>query len=97
MKKLLLVSLSVCFIMVMTAFLLPSVKKVNSLPDEMVVTYSDIQNSNDSDENSSFINLELPKNVNVANNGELIDTVLNVKLFNLIFHCNSMHLRNIFK
>ena len=69
--------------MVATAFLLPSIKKVNSLPDEMIVTYSDIHQANVSDEYSSFIELELPKNINVANNGELTDTVMSVKLFNL--------------
>lgn len=83
MKKLLWISLSVCFAMVMTAFLLPSIKKVNSLPDEMVVTYEDIQQANANDEYTSFIDLELPKNINVATNGELTETVLNVKLFNL--------------
>ena len=69
--------------MVATAFLLPSIKKVNSLPDEMVVTYADVHQSNVSDEYSSFIDLELPKNINVANNGELTNTVMSVKLFNL--------------
>ncbi len=82
MKRLLWISLSICFVMVMTAFLLPSIKKVSSLPDEMVVTYQDIQQANENDEYSSFIDLELPKNINVATNGELTDTVLNVKLFN---------------
>ena len=48
----------------------------------MVVTYSDIQQANANDEFSSFINLELPKNINVATNGELTDTVMSVKLFN---------------
>ena len=83
MKKLFFVSLSICFVMVMTAFLLPSIKKVSSLPDEMIVTYSDIIEANERDEYSSFINLELPKNINVATNGELTDTVMSVKLFNL--------------
>ncbi|MBQ9795384.1 MAG: SpoIVB peptidase [Clostridia bacterium] len=83
MRKLFWVSLSICFVMVATAFLLPSIKKVNSLPDEMIVTYSDIHQANVSDEYSSFIELELPKNINVANNGELTDTVMSVKLFNL--------------
>lgn len=69
--------------MVATAFLLPSIKKVNSLPDEMIVTYSDIHQANVSDEYSSFIELELPKNINVASNGELTETVMSVKLFNL--------------
>ena len=82
MRKLLWISLSICFVMVMTAFLLPSIKKVSSLPDEMVVTYSDIQHSNESDEYSSFIDLELPRNINVATNGELTETVMSVKLFN---------------
>ncbi len=82
MKKLLWISLSICFIMVATAFLMPSIRKVNSLPDEMVVTYQDIQQANETDEFSSFINLELPKNINVATNGELTETVLNIKLFN---------------
>ena len=82
MKKLLWISLSICFVMVMTAFLLPSIKKVSSLPDEMVVTYQDIQQANENDEYSSFIDLELPKNINVATNGELTETVMTVKLFN---------------
>ena len=83
MKKLLFISLNICFVMVGTAFLLPSIKKVNSLPDEMVVTFQDIQQANENDAYSSFIDLELPKNINVATNGELTDTVMNVKLFNL--------------
>ncbi|MBQ8615131.1 MAG: SpoIVB peptidase [Clostridia bacterium] len=83
MRKLFWVSLSICFVMVATAFLLPSIKKVSSLPDEMVVTYSDIHQANVSDEYTSFIELELPKNINVASNGELTETVMSVKLFNL--------------
>lgn len=66
-----------------TAFILPEIKRVNNLPDEMVVTYADIEEVNDSDEFSPLISLDLPKNVNVVTNGELTDTVLNVKLFNL--------------
>lgn len=69
--------------MVATAFLLPSIKKVNSLPDEMIVTYADIHQANSSDVYSSFIDLELPKNINVASNGELTDTVMSIKLFNI--------------
>lgn len=83
MKKLFWVSLSICFVMVATAFLLPSIKKVISLPDEMIVTYADVHQANVSDEYSSFIDLELPKNINVASNGELTETVMSVKLFNL--------------
>jgi len=83
MRKLFWVSLTICFIMVATAFLLPSIKKINSLPDNMVVTYEDIRRSNVCDEYSSFIDLELPKNINVASNGELTNTVVSFKLFNL--------------
>lgn len=83
MRKLLLISLSICFVMVMTAFLLPSIKRVSSLPDEMVVTYQDIQKINEKDEYTTFINLELPKNINVATNGEMTNTFMNVKLFNI--------------
>ena len=83
MRKLFWVSLSICFVMVATAFLLPSIKKVSSLPDEMIVTYSDIHQSNVSDEYTRFIELELPKNINVASNGELTETVMSVKLFNI--------------
>ena len=54
-----------------------------SLPDKMIVTYEDILNVNAADEYSSFIDLELPKNINVAANGELTDTVMSVKLFNI--------------
>ena len=83
MRKLLWVGLSLCLVMVATAFLLPSIKRVNNLPDNMVVTYSDIQKSNENDKFSSFIDLELPKNINVASNSELTDTVMSVKLFNI--------------
>lgn len=64
-------------------FLLPYIKKVNSLPNEMVVTYSDIKQANETDEYSAFIDLELPKNVNVSNDSETTSTVMSVKLFNL--------------
>ena len=82
MKKLLIISLSICFVMVMTAFLLPSIKSVSLLPDEMIVTYQDVHQSNETNAYGSFINLELPKDIDVANNGELTNTTLNVKLFN---------------
>ena len=83
MKKLLFISLSICFVMVGTMFLLPHIKKVNSLPDNMIVTFNDIEKINKENEYSSLINLQLPKNLNVATNGELTDTELSVKLFNL--------------
>lgn len=69
--------------MVGAMFLFPHVKRVNSLPDNMIVTFSDIEKANSEDEYSPLINLELPENINVATNGELTETVLNVKLFNL--------------
>ena len=83
MKKLFLLSLSIAFAMICTAFILPSIKKANSLPDNMVVTYNDIENANKNDTYSSFINLELPENINVATNGELTETTMSVKLLNL--------------
>ncbi len=83
MKKLFLLSLSIAFAMICTAFILPGIKKANSLPDNMVVTYNDIENANKNDTYSSFINLELPENINVATNGELTETTMSVKLLNL--------------
>mgnify|MGYP003552650745 FL=1 len=83
MKKLFFVSLSIAIVMICSAFVLPSIKKANSLPNNMVVTYSDIENANNQDEFSSLINLELPKNINGATNGELTETTMSIKLFNL--------------
>lgn len=83
MKKLLIFSLSICFVMIGAMFLLPHVKRVNSLPDNMIVTFSDIEKANSEDEYSALINLKLPENINVATNGELTETELSVKLFNL--------------
>ena len=83
MKKLLFLSITAVATMLFSFFVLPEIKKVNSLPDDMIVTFSDIKTANDTNEFSSLINLELPKNLVVANNGELTDTVLNIKLFNL--------------
>lgn len=83
MKKLFWVSFSIAIAMICTAFVLPSVKKANSLPNDMIVTYSDIENANKKDTYSSFINLELPENINVATNGELTETTMSIKLFNL--------------
>ncbi len=83
MRKLFWVSLCVVFATVLTAFVMPSIKKVMSLPNEMVVTYEDILNANATDEYSSFIDLELPKNLRVASNGEMTNTVMSVKLFNI--------------
>ena len=83
MKKLLIASLVIVFLMVGTAFLLPNIKRVNDLPENMVVTYSDILNSNENNEYSSLINLELPKNIDVNLNGQTTSTTMSVKLFNL--------------
>lgn len=92
MKKLLVISLSICFIMIGAMFLLPYVKKVQSLPDNMIVTFSDIEKTNENNKYSSLINLELPKNIDVATNGELTDTTLSVKLFN-IFTIKKLNVR----
>ena len=83
MKKLFFISISLVFSMIGTAFLLPHIKKISSLPDEMIVTFEDIQQVNEMDEYSPLIDFKLPKNLNVANNGEITDTVMSVKLFNL--------------
>ncbi len=83
MKKTFFVSLAIIFVMVISAFLLPNIKKVSALPDNMVVTYSDIEEANNSKEFSPLINLELPKNIDVSTDGDLTDTVLKIKLFNL--------------
>ena len=92
MKKLFIISLSIVFVMVGVAFLLPSIKKVNSLPENMVVTFSDIEKANESNEFSSVINLELPKNINVATNGELTKTEMSIKLFN-VFTIKKLNVR----
>ena len=82
-KRVLIISFLLVLVMVATAFILPSIKQVNALPDEMVVTFSDIEQSNKENQFSPVINLELPKNIDVAANGELTNTVMSVKLFNL--------------
>lgn len=83
MKKLLIISISIMLTMIATAFILPHIKHVQSLPDNMIVTYEDIEKSNENNSYSSFINLKLPENLVVANKNELTDTVMSVKLFNL--------------
>lgn len=83
MKKLFFISLGIVFAMIGTAFLLPYIKKVNSLPNDMIVTYSDIEQANQTNEYSPFMSLDLAGNINVATNGELTDTTMSIKLFNL--------------
>ena len=83
MRKLFFISLSIVFAMIGTAFILPYIKKVNDLPNSMIVTYSDIEDANSSDSFSPLISLDLPENINVATNGELTETVMSVKLFNI--------------
>lgn len=83
MKKLLIISLSLMFAMLGTAFILPYVKQVQALPDNMIITYDDIKKANQTNEYSALINLELPENINVATNSDLTETTMSVKLFNL--------------
>ena len=83
MKKLLIISLSIIFAMLGTAFILPYVKQVQALPDNMIITYDDIEKANQTNEYSALINLELPENINVTNNNDLTETTMSVKLFNL--------------
>ena len=83
MKKLLIISLSIMFAMLGTAFILPYVKQVQALPDNMIITYDDIEKANKTNEYSALINLKLPENINVATNSDLTETTMSVKLFNL--------------
>ena len=83
MKKVFFISLILILIMTGCAFTMPTIKQISALPDDMVVTYSDIESANEEDIYSPIINLELPENINVATNGELTNTVLNIKLFDL--------------
>ena len=84
MKKLFIFSIAVAFALIGLAFLLPEIKRVESLPNNMIVTYGDIENANSQDEYSKCISLSHPKNLQVATNGELTDTVMSVKLFNFL-------------
>ena len=84
MRKIVILFCCALLAIVGTAFLLPQINKIYQLPDEMIVTYSDVENANKNDEYSPFINLSLPKNVDVASDGELTDTVMTVKLFGFI-------------
>ncbi|MGN0788130.1 MAG: SpoIVB peptidase [Candidatus Onthoplasma sp.] len=83
MKKLFFISLCLCLALIGVAFIMPEIKKVENLPDNMIVTYKDIDEANKTNEYSPIINLELPKNIDVATNGELTNTTMSVKLFNL--------------
>ncbi len=84
MKKLIIVLFSVLFVLVSFAFLLPKIKQAYALPENMIVTYSDIENVNDDNDFSPFINLSLPQNINVATDEELTNTTLTIKLFNFL-------------
>ncbi len=83
MKKFLLISFAVIVALVFGVLIFPNVRRINALPDDMVVTYSDIQQCNDKDVFSPVINLSLPKNIEVSEDGELTNTVMSVKLFGL--------------
>jgi len=83
MKKVLIISLFLILSMLGFAFILPSIKQVQSLPDDMIVTFADIEEANKQNVYSPVINLDLPKNIDVATNGELTDTTMSIKLFNL--------------
>lgn len=74
----------VCVLAVVGVFLIvPNIKQVNELPENMVVTYDDVIDANENDIYSPLINLNLPKNINVNKNSQLTETELKVKLFNL--------------
>lgn len=84
MKKVFIISFVLILIMTGCAFIIPSIKQINALPDDMIVTYSDINSANEEDIYSPLINLELPKNIDVATNGDLTETTMDIKLFNLV-------------
>lgn len=84
MKKIIVFSFVILATMLGCTFLLPEIRKIHLLPDEMIVTYTDIESVNEENTYSSMIKITLPKNINVASNGELTDTVMTIKLFNLI-------------
>lgn len=84
MKKIVILFCVSLFALIGTGFLLPQIKKANELPNEMIVTYNDISSANENNDFSPFINLSLPKNIDVATNGETTDTVMTIKLFGLI-------------
>lgn len=74
----------ICVLAVVGVFLIvPNIKQVNELPENMVVTYDDVIDANENDIYSPLINLNLPKNINVNKNSQLTETELKVKLFNL--------------
>lgn len=74
----------VCVLVVVGGFLVvPCIKQVNELPENMVVTYDDVISANENDIYSPLINLNLPKNINVNKNSQLTETELKIKLFNL--------------
>lgn len=62
---------------------IPTIHKINQLPNDMVVTYDDILQANENDIYSPAINLSLPKNLEVNQNENLTSTHIDVKLFNL--------------
>ena len=83
MKKVLVLSFSLIFVLFGLVLILPEIKRVRALPDEMVVTYEDIAQANERDEFSKSITLSLPKNLVVSSDEELTETTMSVKLFNL--------------
>ena len=83
MRKIFWIMFTFVLVVVGGCVLVPTISQVTKLPDNMVVTYDDIIDANESDIYSSAISLSLPKNINVNKNGNLTQTTLNVKLFNL--------------
>lgn len=84
MKKLIFISIFTCLGLFCLSLLLPQIKEINSLPNDMVVTYDEIEEINTEDKYSSAITLSLPKNINVAQGEDLTKTTMTIKLFGLI-------------
>lgn len=83
MKKFLLLSFAIITTLVFGVLLVPNIQRINALPDDMVITYADVEQCNKQDSYSPLIDLSLPKNVPVSEDGELTNTVMSVKLFGL--------------
>lgn len=83
MKKLYIFSISIIILLSGLIYVLPFIRRAESLPDGMVVTYQDIEKVNSNKEFSPIIKLSADKNLTASQNGEPINTTLKIKLFNL--------------
>ena len=80
MRKIFWIMFTFVLVVVGGCVLVPTISQVTKLPDNMVVTYDDIIDANESDIYSSAISLSLPKNINVNKNGNLMVRLLLILL-----------------